>query len=646
MIGNPFAPRHQYRMAVVAMIVLATALAISSPPAEAEGLPVIDYISLGGVVSEEYVLNVTVIGDLATDQVYYGLDGADPAAPMTPTTLYHYEAVIDTSGLPEGDHIIRVKAINTTGANVTKDQTVTVDHTDPVVTITSSVPEYVIGDYTVTATVVDDNPDPSGVRLVVDDNMSLSWSMEDKGDHFEHVLDTATLLECGPHTLSVYAIDLGGNGAWSEDLDVAVDNCAPMVTFNSADGHASGVYYLSVNVTDAYMDEGKVWAVFDGDRLNKTALDNQGGGVYTYALDTTTMEDGDTEITILAIDLVGFEAEGGPLVLEVDNTAPVSRILTEGGNVTDVITVEATVTDAYLNSTAVYLVINGDDDNSTMMTPVDGKGKYELVIDTRDWMDGSWELRVWAEDMWGMSARSPAVYMEVDNHEPVIRFVSTGGTKWGNYQIRANVTDPNLNRSCVKVMVGDGEPVQMKAKDEYWYYDIKTTDYPDGTLNLMVMACDTKGHMNTGEMMMVMVSNRADLEIVSVDWATMDLELGEKAKVQVAVRNNGHTTVKGYIVEATTGGKTLASESESTGIQPGKVHTYTLEWKTKSTGDQIVRLEVDPGNTVDEVDETNNHYEQQTISVSEGGSSVPGMGAVLAVVAVMAALSTLVRRRR
>jgi hypothetical protein len=330
----------------------------------------------------------------------------------------------------------------------------------------------------------------------------------------------------------------------------------------------------------------------------------------------------------------------------VDNNAPVSRITTEGGNVMDVITIEATVTDAYLNETGVYLVINGDDDNSTMMTPVDGKSRYELVMDTRDWMDGSWELRVWAEDMWGMSARSPAVHMEVDNHEPVITFVSGGGTRWGKYQVRANVTDPNLNRSCVKLKVGDGDPVQMKARDEYWYLDINTVNYPDGPLNLMVMACDTKGHMNTGVMMMITVSNRADLEIVTVDWVSNELELGEKARVKVSVRNNGHTTVKGFVVEASSGGQALATMSESTGIQPGKVHTYTLEWKTKRTGDQLVRLAVDTGNTVDETDETNNHYEQQTISVTEGGSSVPGMGAFLAIAAMMAALVGLSRRRR
>ncbi|UCC93486.1 MAG: hypothetical protein JSW25_02130, partial [Thermoplasmata archaeon] len=219
MNGNTAAAHRRLKLAALAAVSALLVLAALSAPSSAEGLPVIDFISPGGVVSDEYVLNVTVIGDLAAGQVFYGVDTDDPDVQMTPTFQYHYEAVIDTSGLSEGDHVITVKAINTTGENVTKQQTVKVDHTDPVIEITSSVPEYVEGDYTVKATVTDANTDSSGVMLVVDGNMSLSWTMEDKGSHYEYVLDTVNDIECGPHTLAVYAIDMGGNGAWSEDVD-------------------------------------------------------------------------------------------------------------------------------------------------------------------------------------------------------------------------------------------------------------------------------------------------------------------------------------------------------------------------------------------------------------------------------------------
>jgi len=633
-------------MVAVAAMLLALALTAIPGPAGAEGLPVIDFISPGGVVSDEYVLNVTVVGDLAAGRVYYGLDAAVPETQMTHTYLYSWEAVIDTSGMSEGVHTVTVQAFNTTGSNVTKSQTITVDHTDPAVSITSSVPEYVIGEYTVTVDVTDDNVDPNGVHLVVDGNSSMRFPMEMSGGHFECTLDTAAELMCGPHSLAVFAIDLGGNGAWSEDVDVRVDNCAPMVEFVSAAGHVTGIYQLRVNVTDAYMDPGKVWAVFDGDMLNKTKLASAGGDAYTYSFDTTTMADGERDIIILATDLVGFSMESDPLTLMVDNNPPVSRITTEGGNVSGIITIEATVTDAYLNDSCVYLVVDGDDDNSTCMDPVDGKGKYQLVLDTRNLMDGVRELRVYAEDMWGMYSRSPNITVDVDNYAPTISFTSDGGTQWGTYRVKATVYDAHLDTSCVMLTIGGGTPVMMRFSNDQWYYDVKTDERSDGPLDLVVTACDTRGNENPGVTMTINVQNQADLEVISVEWVSMEVEEGATAKVKVGVRNNGHAVAKDYMVVLTTGAKTLASEQEVTGIQPGKVHSYTLTWKVDGTGDRIVRVGVDPGNTVSESDETNNQWDQQTLTVTSGGSSTPGMGAALAALAVLAGASLVTRRRR
>jgi PGF-CTERM protein len=56
----------------------------------------------------------------------------------------------------------------------------------------------------------------------------------------------------------------------------------------------------------------------------------------------------------------------------------------------------------------------------------------------------------------------------------------------------------------------------------------------------------------------------------------------------------------------------------------------------------VVRVEADSTDQLEEADETNNDWEQQTITVSE---ETPGMGAALAVMAALGA-GALVRRRR
>ena len=189
-------------------------------------------------------------------------------------------------------------------------------------------------------------------------------------------------------------------------------------------------------------------------------------------------------------------------------------------------------------------------------------------------------------------------------------------------------------------------PSRRRAAEEYWYYNVDTTKYPDGPLTIMVMACDTRGNRNEQGMVTITVANRAELEIVAVDWVDMTLTEGETAKVQVRVRNAGHTVAKDFRVELISGGETLAYTEELTGIQSGKEHTYTLEWKAKGTGNKVVRIEVDTTNAIEEGDETNNAWEQQTLTITSEGSDVPGAGVMMAMLAItVTAVVSLGRRR-
>jgi PGF-CTERM protein len=142
-------------------------------------------------------------------------------------------------------------------------------------------------------------------------------------------------------------------------------------------------------------------------------------------------------------------------------------------------------------------------------------------------------------------------------------------------------------------------------------------------------------------MLTIDVENRADLEITAVEWVKTEVTEGSLAKVKVTVRNNGHSTVKDYDVVLVSGSKTLDSTTELTGLRAGKSHTYALEWKAEGKGDKVVQLKVDTGMVVQEYDETNNIWEQQTLTVTEDS---PGFGAVLMILALSAAVVILRRR--
>jgi hypothetical protein len=499
----------------------------------------------------------------------------------------------------------------------------------------------VTGAYTVTAEVVDDNLNASTVVLIIDGNMSDARPMEGSGSTFTLVLDTvAEEWWNGSYNLTVQAIDMLGHETVSDGVTIDVDNEPPLIMFTSDGGHVMGFYDLTIYISEPNMDTNAVWAVFDGDVLNRTRMVHDGDGTYSYKFDTTTMADGDHGVYIIATDLSAQTQESEELVLQVDNNPPMSHITSTGGNVSGYYTLTAVVSDAYLDTNRVYIVVDGDDDNATMMAWT-GED-FEVILDTRNMEDGMRYLKVWAADEWDQSSRSEPLMLDVDNNEPYVMFLSSPGTKWGNYRIRVNVTDPHLNTSCVMVRVGGAEPMAMKFSNDEWYYNLDTTQMSNSLTSITIIACDTRGNRNDREYMEITVENRADLEIVSVEWVNTQVEPGTVAKVKVTVRNNGYAIANNFEVALTSGSEVLATAKELTGVQPGKSHSFTLEWKVKGSGDKVVRLEVDPGNVLAESDETNNHWDQQTLTIAEES---PGMGAALALLATAGAAGLIGRRR-
>ena len=624
------------------LVVLAVALALGLPQAglAADDAGTIDFMSPGGTMAGLYTLNVSVTWCGEAGTVCYGVDASAVCNPMAPTSGTYYEAVIDTQTLGDGAHTIHVEAENLDCNITTVQQEIVVDNTPPAVTVDDPGPGPVTGDLTVTAHVEDAHLDYTSVVAILDGNMGDTRRMTGSAGTFTYVVDTVSEWTNGMHNVSVMASDTLGHVTHSENLTVQVDNEPPDVAITSMGGHAKGFYTLTAYISDPNIDADAIWAVFDGDELNRKKMDAKGDGVFSYKFDTTNMADGDHLVYVLATDLADQTRRSDDLLLKVDNNPPACAITSQGGNASGYYTFTATVTDVYLNSSWVYLVVDGDDANATEL--VWAGDRFETVIDTRDLADGVRNLTVWAADLWGQTSRSAPVPIDVDNNMPYVMITSGGGTKWGKYQVKAAISDPHLDRSCVMVKVGSAAQAPMRFSNDQWYYDIDTTKLSDGPLSIQVIACDTRGNRNDGETVDIVVSNRPDLEITAVQWTKTTVAPGSMAQVKVTVRNNGHTTANNFEVAMMSGTSVLTSAKELTGILPGKSHTFTLEWKASGSGDKQVRLVVDAGDALEEADETNNHWDPQTITVDEES---PGMGAALAVLAVAGAAALVGRRR-
>lgn len=101
------------------------------------------------------------------------------------------------------------------------------------------------------------------------------------------------------------------------------------------------------------------------------------------------------------------------------------------------------------------------------------------------------------------------------------------------------------------------------------------------------------------------------VDATSVSMSPNQANVGEDVTFTIVIRNQGTlpaapTTVR-YSLGTDTGEKVLRTNNIVLGAGESVVHTLT--WRVDSAGPKRLIVDVDPDNTVSEVDETNNHYE-------------------------------------
>ena len=174
-------------------------------------------------------------GALLSGNVTVSVDASDPSGVayilfyvddtlVLNDTKAPYEYVWDTTGWDDGNHTIRVVAVDTFGNAAEASITVTVDNTAPSVSITEpSGGEAVRGTLTVRA----DASDASGVESVkfYINGMLVYTDVEAP---YEYVWNT-TEWDDGDYTIKVVAVDVLGNEGEDTVTPVTVDNTQPTV---------------------------------------------------------------------------------------------------------------------------------------------------------------------------------------------------------------------------------------------------------------------------------------------------------------------------------------------------------------------------------------------------------------------------------
>lgn len=169
----------------------------------------------GAVIPTGLILRAAASDDFAVTRVRFFVDGEPVGDPIITAP---YWASLDTRGLVEGPHTLRVVAEDAAGNTGTADIPVTVDRTPPELAITAPADGSTVSGMVTIAAGISDNVGVDGVSFSVN-SVRLA---DDMAPPFEFLWDT-TLVPDGPYTVKAAARDRAG-GLNSRESTVAVSN--------------------------------------------------------------------------------------------------------------------------------------------------------------------------------------------------------------------------------------------------------------------------------------------------------------------------------------------------------------------------------------------------------------------------------------
>ena len=262
--------------------------------------------------------------------------GGGPWTTIDTDTNAPYSVDWDTTTLTDGDHDLRVITTDDAGnTHTSPTHTVTVDNTDPSVTITAPTGFVNAGaadPFTVTATTPDG--DVAGVELFSCSDASTGCS---GGSWISLGVDSSAPYSAswpidpdGNRALRAVATDGAGNTG-ADVVNVTVDRTDPTGSLTAPADTAlvTGTVAVSSNSADA--GSGVAQAEFQRRPAGSgpwTTIDTDTNAPFRVNWDTTPLADGDHDLRVITTDDAGNTFTSAQRTVTVDNTAPSAPVVT------------------------------------------------------------------------------------------------------------------------------------------------------------------------------------------------------------------------------------------------------------------------------------------------------------------------------
>jgi len=370
---------------------------------------------------------------------------------------------IPTSGWPDGDYSIIIKAIDEVWNENISEFNITIDSVRPTIQLLSppngSSSEIGIP---INLSVIDDNLDFVNYSVNFGQNRTLSSPFS---------IDTSPFPD-GNVIVTIYAFDLAGNfnTTWYEFF--FFDVTKPYITLNSPEDQScipSGTV-IDLDIFDINL-RNVSYSLDSGNYIDFVPPYNITTSGWSEGMHTLTVYADDTRNNANTSTFIFIIDSEEPLILSID---PVNNSAILPGKILD------------------FIIVDENLDSDTVNYSIEG-GAFQAFpdpfdIDTTDWDDGIYDIVIHAEDKAGNEITAwfryiiDSILPEIILNSPIDGSIIPSGTI-----IDVTILDENLD--SVEYSINDG-PVTLF----YPAYDISTTGWRDGNYTINIHAEDRAGN--------------------------------------------------------------------------------------------------------------------------------------------------------
>ncbi|HID74201.1 MAG TPA: hypothetical protein EYP43_04025 [Thermoplasmata archaeon] len=375
------------------------------------------------------------------------------------------EGYLNTSAYDDGEHVIQARAVDAAGNERYVNLTLTFDNTPPTVSFLSPAGEYVRGIVDVTL----DAEDEHGIAAC-----TVALDGEHLLDGTNGTLDTAGL-DDGGHELRATVEDVAGNVATC-NITFTVDNTPPEI----GDVEPENGSRVRGEVTISF-DPADASPVVDTAILVAGVRESNGT---SWTWNSTTHEDGWTDITLMAEDAAGNIGWCNLSVL-VDNVEPPVVYVewpVEGMALRGVFDLTINVT-YDVNVTETRLRVDGE-----VIGTYDGL-RTEFTVDTGNFSDGHHALNVTIEDE-DANVNWTMVNLTFDNTPPDASWSRPYGERVWNVTLEVDASDATTSVEWIAILVNGTEIANGTADAATW-----PDGTPDGPYTIEAYVADRVGNV-------------------------------------------------------------------------------------------------------------------------------------------------------